>query len=782
MLDLSNFCSFANKKDIMLYKLFITLTFLFSVSQLNAQTQVELKISQSGKPVPFATVIVKEINHTFISDSLGQIKLSLQKGIFTLKIQSFDTKPYIYSLNSSKLKINETILITLEPNEQILEEVVVSGSLREVGKLQSTVPIEIYNPSFFKKNPTSNIFEALQNINGVRPQLNCNICNTGDIHINGLEGPYTMILVDGMPLFSSLATVYGLTGIPNSLVERMEIVRGPSSALYGSEAIGGIINIITKSPDKAAKLSMDGFISSWLETNLDLGFTSKIGKKVSGLTGVNFFNYSNPIDNNNDNFTDLTLQKRISVFHKFNIAQKSKKSFSIAGRYFHENRWGGEMNWTPRFRGGDSIYGENINISRYEVFGNYELPIKEKVILSSSFTQHNQNSYYGTTAFIADQRVFFGQLTWYKNILRHDIVLGSSFRNTNYDDNTPATSNGDTLNPSNQPDLVSLPGVFFQDDWSLNEKHKILFGLRYDYSSVHKNILTPRLGYKFNINKHHLLRLNTGTGYRVVSVFTEDHAALTGARKTEILEELKPERSMNINLNYYGAIYYKNGNVLKLDLSPFYSYFTNKIIPDYDTDPTKIIYKNVDGFAESKGVSLNTEFRTSQFKFIVGGTLMDVSKTEDGMKERQMLTEKFTGTWSISYSLKKIPLDIDYTGSIYSPMKLPTLGVLDPRSNMSPWWSIQNIQFTYKGLKSFEFYTGVKNLLNWLPGKKVPFLIARSHDPFDKLVGFNPDGSVQITAENPYGLTFDPTYVYGPNQGIRVFFGLRYALNKKLYF
>jgi len=754
-----------------------TLFLLFILVQpLMAQNKIDFQINSAGKQLPFVTVTIKETNKTFISDSVGRITLDLANGTYTLRFQTFDTKPLVYFLNTSKLKKDEHVIITLEANEQILEEVVVSGSLKEINKLQSTVPVEIYSPTFFKRNPTSNIFEALQNVNGVRPQLNCNICNTGDIHINGLEGPYTMILIDGMPIVSSLATVYGLSGIPNSLVERMEIVRGPSSALYGSEAIGGIINIITKSPDKAPKLSIDGFATTWMEANLDLGFTNKIGKKVNGLCGINFYNYSNPLDNNNDNFTDVTLQKRISVFQKFNFARKSKKSFSLAGRYFYEDRWGGDIRWNTDFRGGDSLYGESIYTTRYELFGNYELPLKEKIIITSSFTQHFQNSYYGKIAYIADQRVLFGQATWYKSALRHDFVLGASYRNTYYDDNTPATSNGDTINLQNEPNIISLPGIFFQEDWAVNEKHKILIGLRYDYSSIHKSILTPRFGYKYNINKNHLLRINTGTGYRVVSVFTEDHAALTGARKTEIAEELDPEKSMNVNLNYYGSIYFKNGNVLKLDLSPFYTYFTNKIIPDYTTDVTKIIYKNVDGYAESKGVSLNLELRTPQFKFIAGGTLMDVSKTENGTTSRQLLTENFTGTWTISYSFENFPLDIDYTGSVYSPMKLPLLGPQDPRPEYSPWWSIQNIQFTYNGLKNFEVYAGVKNFLNWTPGKKVPFLIARSNDPFDKEVTFNPDGSVQATSNNPYALTFDPTYVYAPNQGIRAFFGLRYTL------
>lgn len=757
----------------MRYTLLFFFAFFFNI--IFSQFQFEGHVLHNNLPAYQATISIKELNKTVLTDSLGFFSISIPHGEYSIRIQTFDSKPLLIHLNT-KEKVKNGALYHLESNERLIEEVVVSGQLKEINKLQSIVPVEIYNPTFFKKNPTSTIYEALQNINGVRPQLNCNICNTGDIHINGLEGPYTMVLIDGMPVVSSLATVYGLSAIPNSLVERMEIIRGPSSALYGSEAIGGIINIITKSATNSPKLSADLLVNSWMEANLDLGFKTKMGEKVSGITGINYFNFTNPVDNNNDYFTDVTLQERISVFHKLNFSRKDKKDFSVAARYFYEDRWGGDMKWNSSFRGGDSIYGESIYTTRYEILAKYALPVKENIVLTSSFTQHFQNSFYGTTSFNANQRVYFAQLLWYKTVSRHDFVLGSSYRNTFYDDNTFATSNGDSLVPKNIPDRVSLPGIFFQNDWSLNEKHKILFGLRYDYSTIHKNILTPRLGYKYTISKNHLLRINAGTGYRVVSVFTEDHAALTGARKTEIAEKLKPERSMNVNLNYYGTIYFKNGSVLKLDLSPFYTYFTNKIMPDYTSDISKIIYKNVDGYAESKGISLNTEIRFSQLKIIAGGTLMSVSKTENGIRSRQMLTELFTGTWTISYSIKQFPLDIDYTGNVYSPMKLPTLGPLDPRPDQSPWWSIQNVQFTYKGFKSFELFAGIKNLLNWTPGKKIPFLIARSHDPFNKLVEYNADGSIKTSSENPNGLIFDPTYVYGPNQGIRFFAGLRYSL------
>ena len=110
-------------------------------------------------------------------------------------------------------------------------------------------------------------------------------------------------------------------------------------------------------------------------------------------------------------------------------------------------------------------------------------------------------------------------------------------------------------------------------------------------------------------------------------------------------------------------------------------------------------------------------------------------------------------------------------------MRLPTLGDNDPRRDFSPVWSIQNIQFTYDGLKNFEFYGGVKNLLDWTPNRGNPFIIARANDPFDKEVTFDTNGNAVATLNNPNGLTFDPSYVYGPNQGIRTFFGLRYTLN-----
>lgn len=725
------------------------------------------RVFSNGEPLAFANVYLKEISKGATADENGNFIITgIESGEYRISASftGYKTQTKSISVKDENLRLN----FYLEES-QMLDEVVVTGTLKAVSRLESPVPVEVYTPTFLKKNPTPNIFEALQNVNGVRPQINCNVCNTGDIHINGLEGPYTLVLIDGMPIVSGLSTVYGLSGIPNSLIEQVEIVKGPASSLYGSEAVGGLINIITKLPEHAPIVFADSYVSGWGEVNTDLGFKARLGAKTDILTGINYFNYSNPIDNNNDNFTDLTLQDRISVFQKWNFKRANHRVFSLAGRYSYEDRWGGELQWNPSFRGGDQVYGESIYTSRFEVLGKYQLPIDEKVLFQFSYTDHDQNSVYGNTPYMATQRIGFGQFTWDKPVKNHDLLFGAAARYNFYNDNTPATVEADEL---------VIPSLFVQDEIKLNEKHNLLLGARYDYDKRHGNIFTPRLAYKFKPTKNDIFRVNAGTGFRVVNLFTEEHAALTGARDVIIAEALKPERSYNVNLNYMTKIYTKSSVIIGLDASTWYTHFNNIILPDYDTNPNQIIYDNLDGKAISKGVSLNIDAMFSNgIKLLAGATLQDVSKTENGITERQILTESFTGTWAASYKNYKYNLLLDYTGNLYGPMRLPLLGDLDPRQPESPYWSIQNIQLTFDGLKHFEIFGGVKNLLNWTPNKGNPFIIARAQDPFDENVQFDNDGNAVATAENPYALTFDPSYVYGPNQGRRLFFGLRYTLN-----
>jgi outer membrane receptor for ferrienterochelin and colicins len=736
--------------------------FFTGLISIQAQTNsVSGKITSKGEALPFVNVYLK-------NTKLGTF--TNENGFFELK----DIPNGNYTLVSSNIGFEKkSIKIMLSGNEKIvknfslddtnsLEEIVISGTLRPVSKSNSPVSVEVYSATFFKKNPTPSIFESFQNVNGVRPQLNCNVCNTGDIHINGLEGPYTFVLIDGMPIVSGLSTVYGLTGIPQALIERVEVVKGPASSLYGSEAVGGIINIITKKTANAPTLATDVSSSSWGEVNTDIGMRYNASKKIEGMLGINYFNFQNRIDNNGDNFTDLTLQNRISLFNKINIKRKSNKVLTIAGRYVYEDRWGGEIDWGKKYRGSDVKYGESIYTNRWETFGTYELPTSENINFQFSANGHFQDSFYGTDAFDAEQLIGFGQFTYNKQIReKHDLLIGMAYRYTYYDDNTFATLDENGI--ANKAAITHLPGIFIQDEIALNTQNNLLLGARLDYNSIHGRIVSPRVNYKWNsIDKTNIVRVSVGNGYRVANVFTEDHAALTGAREVEFDGELQPETSWNINLNYVKKVILEN-SFITLDASTFYTYFNNRILPDYETNSNKIIYANLEGHSVSKGISLNTDMTfTNGLSINLGATLMDVSLTENKIKTRQLLTESFSGVWSISYKTNT-NITFDYTGNIYGPMRLPLLGDKDPRAEFSPWFSIQNIQLTKKFTNSWEVYGGIKNLLNFTPPANS---INNSENPFD--IGID-------TEKNPE-LAFDPSYVYASNQGIRAFIGIRYTL------
>lgn len=661
--------------------------------------------------------------------------------------------------------VDEQIPAKILPQEiktKNIDDVIMTGTLKPVSRSKSPVAVEIYGQKFFQKNPTPNIFEAISMVNGVKPQLNCSVCNTGDIHINGLEGPYTMILIDGMPIVSSLSTVYGLSGIPNSLVDRIEVVKGPASSIYGSEAMGGVINIITKNALTAPKLSVDLMTTTWSENNIDLSTKFNVGKNVASLLSLNYFNFGKRFDENKDNFTDGALQNRISIFNKWNFKRKENRQASFALRYLYEDRFGGEMQWDRSYRGSDEIYGESIYTNRVEAFGIYQWPLKENIITQFSYNFHDQNSFYGNNPFTATQKVLFAQTFWDKKLGDHDLTAGFTLKRTFYDDNTPGTLSPD--GSTNEPMKSPIVGIFIQDQFELNEKITLLLGYRLDYDKIHHAVHSPRFAWKFSPNPYHTLRFNFGTGFRVVNLFTEDHAALTGSREVVIQSDLKPERSINGNLNYIWKIpAWKN--LINLDASVFYTYFSNKIVGDFDTDPEKIIYDNLKGYGISRGASINVDYAFDfPLNVNLGVTYLDVYQKFDGENEKsqQLHAPKWSGTYAFTYRFTN-NLSIDFTGQFYGPMRLPVLPN-DYRPESSPLYTLANIQVSKSFKSGFEVYCGIKNLFNFTP--KDPLM--RPFDPFDK--------NVNDPVTNPNHYTFDTTYGYAPMQRIRGFLGIKYIL------
>ncbi len=748
--------------------LIITMLWMVIAMPLNSQTiKGEVADKQTLEKIAGATIRLNALKT--ITGKNGDFILAVNDSVITLVISATGYKTDTVVVRAGK----QFFTLLLQSATQLLEDVVVSGNMRAVSKSESAIPVELFQAKFFKKNPTPSLFEALSMVNGVQPQLNCNICNTGDIHINGMEGPYTMILIDGMPVMSSLSRIYGISGIPTGIIKRMEVVNGAASTLYGSDAVAGLINIITKDATGAGKLNADISVTGLQELNADIN-TGIITKNASGIIAVNTFNYWKKHDINHDNFTDVTQQRRLSLFTKWSFSRGNQLPFDISLRALAENRWGGELRWNKNYRGSNKLYGESIVTSRAELSGVYGLKGGiNNINIDYSYSFHRQDSYYGITRFFATQHVAFAQLTGNKTIKKHQLLWGFPFRFIAYDDNTFLTEKDNGNAVSKQ----FTASAFAQDEWKINQKLLLLGGLRYEYQNIQGSVISPRLAIKWTPHVNSILRLSAGNGYRVVNLYTEDHASLTGAREVVIANNLAPEKSWNINLNYNGSMMTHKA-FFNVDASVFYTRFSNKIIADYETDATKIIYDNLSGYAISKGLTINTDIIIKKGpKLMAGLTLMDVFTNEQNaagewQKQRQMFAPVFSASYSIAYTLNALRLVLDVTGKTYGPQRLPIVPN-DYRPACSPWFSLINLQLTKKTNGVFEYYFAIKNLLNFQP--KNPLL--HPDDPFNTAGGKYFDADKKPRQDtNPFGYRFDTSYSYAPMQATKCMIGVRLSL------
>ncbi|MCB0397515.1 MAG: TonB-dependent receptor [Flavobacteriales bacterium] len=706
-------------------------------------------ILSEGTAVAYANVGLEGTSLGNAADVNGHFEItSVPAGTYTLFVSAVGYGPLKKDVT---IRSGEVVQVRLELQELTnnLQEVVVTGTMKETFVSESPVKVEVLTPKFLQANPTNNVIEALQTVNGVQEQINCGVCGTNDIHINGMEGPYTLVLIDGMPIMSALATVYGFNGIPISLIRRVEIIKGPSSTLYGTEAVGGVINIITKRPEDMDLITFNTFYTSHRESSTDISITPFRGKKLSTTVSGNFYRNQYRMDFNRDNFTDIPLNERVTVYNKWNLKRKDDRAASLAFRYYYEDRFGGVLNWQDKDRGSDNVYGESIETKRWELIGTYQLPLKEVIRLDYSMNGHHQDSYYGTTHYKADQSVYFANLIWNKVLSNHDLLMGTTAKYQLYEDNSLANTNEAKL----------VHGLFLQDDITIRERTHLLAGIRLDHHQEHGVIMAPRLSMKYKVGTYSTARLNMGTGFREVHLFTEDHAALTGARTVLITEKIKPEESYNATTNF-NQVYNFIGGVGTLDLDAFYTYYTNKIIPDYETDENLIIYDNLDGYGITRGFAFNVQ---QQFKFPlkmnVGATFQDVYEMApdvNGISHRvsQLFAPVVSGTFGVGYEWKKKGWSTNLTGRVMGPQHLPAFAAPFDRPVISPWYTLQNVQVTKVFDCGVEVYGGVKNIWNYT------------------------QPSPLVDPAHPFGDRFDTSYAYGPLQVRRFFVGLRFSLKE----
>jgi len=706
----------------------------------SAQQQIVGEVRSPSGPLPNALVRIVDGPEALTRADGRYLIVDVPAGEVTLSVSALG-----FGAVSRTVQVAEgetaRLDVLLDVDAVPMDPIVVTGTMSAMRVSESPVKVDVVPAALLQRNATANLTESLGHINGLYTQVDCGVCYTNNIRINGMEGPYTGVLIDGMPIMGALASVYGFNGIDPALVQRIEILKGPQSTLYGTEAMGGVVNIITKDPRFTPEWSLDVTQSDVGQTNARIALAPSTGNLATLVSGSVIHN-DNFIDDNADGFSDLTLDTRVSLFAKTNLYREGREALSVAVKGYFEDRYGGPENWTEADRGSPTLYGESIRTNRAEVLARGALPV-ENLRAEGSYAFHQQDSFYGDVGYFATQHVGFGQLVWDPGRDgMNDWLVGASLRVDRYDDDTPATPAADTR---------VIPGIFVENAVIPLRNVTVLGGLRLDHQDRHGAILSPRLALKWRAARNTTLRANYGTGFRVVNLFTEDHAAITGAREVVIANDLEPEQSRSVTFNANQILEF-GGSPMMVDLDLFHTRFSNKIIPDYDADPNQIVYANLSGSAVTRGVSLalNQNFGDTPFSYTLGVTLQDVYFEEGGVREDEFFATDYQGVWSASY-LFGGRVTADYTGSLIGPMRLPEFEAPFTRPTRNDPYTVHNVQATVADVGGFDVYLGVKNLFDFT------------------------QGSPLVDPGNPFGAAFDTSYIWGPILGRQLVFGLRLA-------
>lgn len=588
------------------------------------------------------------------------------------------------------------------------------------------------------------------------------ITDSKELKMLGLEGAYTQILIDNLPLMSGLNTKYGVSSIPGTMIDRITISKGSNSVLQGYESISGIMNVLIRDYDNSDRLLVNGFVNSMFEKQFNLNFTNPVTKNLSNILSLHTVQKSNVMDDNGDSFLDNPLTTRYVLYNKWKFNNKeSKTEFNIAGRYWNEERIGGQRDDIHTSHStGKKMYQQTVKINSVEGYSRIGKQFSEtsgmKMYLSSSY--YNQKSMYGSTKYDAVQTNFtFSGFYEFEYVTRGFLKTGLSYKFQKIDevigfgDSTAKTYDGNYLKKE------SIPGVFIENSYSfLDDKASIMTGVRFDYHNEHKLVFTPRALLRWQPDKRIVFRASAGTGFRTMNLFSEYSNILASARNIIIAEKLEPEKIVNYGadvLFYFGATDYSGS----INVDFYRTDFSNKIIPDYDSDPSKVIFANLNGNAFSNVFQseLSLTFLRN-FDVKLAYKFIDLKYEKDGVKFEQPFNSKHRILGTLSYATPDKQWQFSAGLNWFGKQRLPSTASNPVQYRLpdeSKPYTLINLQVN-KNFKYFELYAGAENLLN-----------------------FKQDNPI-IAADDPFGKYFDTSFIWGPTKGREIYAGFRFLLRK----
>ncbi len=749
--------------SLIMKKYLYLLSLILFGSAINLQGQSSLitgTISSADEPVIFASVGLEGTTIGTTTDVKGQFELKeVPSGTYVLKVSAVGFRTY-----SQEIEVNGTSDFEIQLNEDLLnlETVVVSGTRYEQDRANAPVVVGVINSKLFNATQSLAISDGLNFQPGVRVETNCQNCGFTQVRLNGLEGAYSQILINSRPVFSALNSVYGLDQIPTNIVERVEVVRSGGSALYGSNAIAGTINIITRDPvENAWEIRSNTALIDGDAVDQTYTFNGSVVNE-SLTSGVTFYGMSRARDSydaNGDGFTELVKLENTVLGAKAFFKPGNNSRFTLDFSALEEYRRGGDrLDLAPHFTDITEELDHNTFFGgiNYERWSNDD---RNKLSLYASVQRTLRDSYYGGLG--GGRSAEDSTLALNAYGLTEDMALVTGIQFNRYFNN----SNTLTIGIENQAydtqdeivgynrlvdQKVNTAGFFAQYEWKPNPRFTALFGGRFDISNVdgtyaliteqrtadvNVGVFSPRATLLYQISENLRFRGGYARGFRAPQAFNEDlHISSAGGDQVFVL----PSNNLDKETSnaFTGSVNYtKNLGMTQINflLEGFYTQLQNSFTQVSRGDIGSIILEEVVNGQGATVSGLNFEAGYSpseKFAFQLGGTAQQTSFVQDQVifeqeetGENAITVDEFTrnpnlyGYFTSFYSVTnafKLDLTGTYTGSMIVPRVVGANGAPDLLES-DPFFDV-NLKASYHFEVSDDFHLelsgGFRNLLN----------------------------------------------------------------------
>lgn len=695
-------------------------------------------VKGTEESIPFATVMILGTNRGAVSNEEGQFEFrKLAAGKYTLRVQVMGYKTQEKTITVST-EATSVVHFQMEEVSFTTDEVVVSANRNEVSRKAAPVVVNVMSAKLFETVNSTDLAKSLNFQSGLRVENNCQNCGFPQVRINGLEGPYSQILINSRPIISALSGVYGLEQIPVNMIERVEVVRGGGSALFGANAVGGTINIITKDPinnsfQVASTMSnMNG--KSW-EQYMG-GNVSLVAKDNSyGIALYETYRNRNPYDADGDGFSELgklnmntfgmRAYYRPNYFSRINVEYHTTNEFRRGGNKF--NLQPHEADITEQTK--HIINSGGVSYDRY--WGE-----KHKMSVYGSVQHTDRNSYYGAQK---DMNAYgkTNDLTW--------VVGGMYVGNMDRCLFAPATFTGGVEYQSNslhdvmtgyhrdmQQD-VRIAGGFVQNEWRLN-RWTMLVGARLDkHNLIDHPIFSPRVNFLYKPNDNLQARLTYSTGFRAPQAYDEDlHVTAVGGEGVQIrlADGLREERSNSFSgsVDWSFPMGHWQSNIL---LEGFYTDLHHVFVLEdigEDQNGDKIKERRNGSGAKVYGVNLDAKVAHGREAQLQLGFTVQRSRynraevwTSEGEEEQTTKRMPRTPDYYGYFTFTSAPLknfDFSLSGTYTGKMIVPHMAGYIEKSRMehTPQFMDLNLKLNYtfvlKDHIKMQVNGGVQNIFN----------------------------------------------------------------------